>query len=330
MSRQLVTVRTVREIKPIVGADAIDCAVVDGWPVVVKRGEFTAGGQGLFFEIDSWLPASEPRFAFLMKSPITWEGQTGMRLRTVKLRGQVSQGLLLPLHDFPERYADDIAAALGVRKYEPPIPANLAGAVSGPVPSFIRKTDQERVQNLASELEQQLGKVFEVTTKLDGTSMTVFHRDGEYGVCGRNWMFKPENTNTLCTTAASLGLQENLPFLNRNVAIQGELCGPAIQGNKERLSAHRFFVFDIWDIDAQRYLGAEERMQYVYTLGLDHVPVVHKAFELTDTSVDGILALADGPSYNVDTKREGLVFKRADGTMSFKAISNSWLLAHNE
>lgn len=346
MTRQLVTLRRIKELRPIPDADAIECAIVDGWPVVVKKGEFTVGDEGVYFEIDSFLPATDERFAFLLKNKITWDGREGMRLRTVKLRGQVSQGLILPVKAFEETLQhvldgnyDTLADALNVVKYEPPIPASLAGEVEGPMPSFIRKTDEERVQNLPNVIAEHSGHAFEVTTKLDGTSMTVFYKDGQVGVCGRNWWFKDTNQNSLCTVAEKSGL---LRFLKeygdqsgQNFAVQGELMGEGIQGNKEKLRGHKFFLFNIWHIDRQEYLDKTNR-HFLFSLmrsggvDIEHAPYLEDLTLDRFTSVDDIVAFADGPSYNPDTKREGLVFKRIDGKFSFKAISNAWLLKHGE
>ena len=192
--RKLVTVRTVDAIRPIAGADAIDCATVEGWQVVVKKGEFQAGDRCVYFEIDAFLPLTDSRFDFLARNKSTWLGREGVRLRTVKLRGQLSQGLILPLAGFPEiasavaNDADaDLTALLGVEKWEATQAAGLSGQPAGAFPAFIRKTDQERIQNLREVLYEQALTEFEVTLKLDGSSMTVFYRQGEAGVCSRNY-----------------------------------------------------------------------------------------------------------------------------------------------
>ncbi len=324
--RQLVTRRHIEALRPIPGADRIEVARVDGWDVIVKRGEFAVGDDAIYFEIDSWLPAHDERFAFLRRDA----AGDRIRLRTIKLRGQVSQGLLLPASRFPElRYDADLAAQLNVALWEPPIPTELSGPVSGPVPSFIRKTDQERVQNLPTVIADSDGVVFEVTVKLDGTSMTVFHNAGTVGVCGRRFQFTSDNTNSLCSVARELAIPEQLTRLGRNIAIQGELMGPKIQDNKERLSTHQFFVFDVWDIDNQRYLSVAERGDIVSTFGLQRVPLLHSDFHIPRTwTVDDLLHMADGPSLAPSVAREGVVFKAIDGTMSFKVISNAWLVEH--
>jgi hypothetical protein len=100
--RKLTSVRQIGELNPIPGADAIEVATIDGWKLVVKRGEFKVGDYCVYFEIDSFLPKENPVFAFLMTRGVrTFEGGEGHKLKTIKLRGQLSQGLALPLSSFP-------------------------------------------------------------------------------------------------------------------------------------------------------------------------------------------------------------------------------------
>jgi RNA ligase (TIGR02306 family) len=178
MDRKLVTLRRVRELKPIPDADRIELALVDGWQCVVGKGDFQSDDVGVFFEIDSLLPV-ESRFEFLRKSYFKkLPDREGFRLRTVKLRGQLSQGLLMPLKIFPEiegkGVGDDVTEVLGVIKYEPLIPAHLAGTVKGSFPSFVAKSDEERLQNLPGLFETCRGLEFEATVKMDGSSMTAY------------------------------------------------------------------------------------------------------------------------------------------------------------
>ena len=188
-------------------------AIVDGWKVVVaKNVGHKVGDLVVYCEIDSFLPIKE-EFEFLRKSSYKKMGdQEGFRLKTIKLRGQVSQGLILPLNVLKtteiiqtkitkqvwgnqiELFAedgtpmvdigDDVTEVLGIVKYEPPIPAELAGKVKGLFPSFLRKTDEERVQNLALEYEtyKNSNHQFYVTEKLDGSSATFYFKDGVFGV----------------------------------------------------------------------------------------------------------------------------------------------------
>jgi RNA ligase (TIGR02306 family) len=150
MERKLASIQVIREILPIEGADAIELAVVNGWKVVVaKNVGHSVGDWVVYCEIDSFLPIRE-EFEFLRKSSYKKMGdQEGFRLRTIKLRGQLSQGLILPISIFGDfswtAYEGmDVTEKLGIVKYEPPIPAELAGKVKGQFPSFLRKTDEER------------------------------------------------------------------------------------------------------------------------------------------------------------------------------------------
>ncbi|MDK2126420.1 RNA ligase (ATP) [Parachitinimonas caeni] len=346
--RKLVTVRKVDAIQPIPGADAIECATVEGWTVVIKKGEFQPGERCVFFEIDAFLPLADPRYAFLAKNKVRWNEKEGIRLRTIKLRGQLSQGLILPLADFPEISArldglsdirlreQDFADLLGIEKWEAPIPAELGGEVEGAFPAFIRKTDQERIQNLPDVLSSRADEVFEVTVKLDGSSMTVFHHEGVSGVCGRNWWLKETPSNSLWQVARQDRLTEALTALGRSLALQGEIVGTGIQGNPEKLQGKAFYLFDIFDIDRGSYLGPVERLAVVDQLRalgatIQLVPIL----ELTTLRRFGgqlaqVLAYAEGPSLNPATSREGVVFKQLDGSFSFKAISNSYLLKHGD
>lgn len=345
--RKLVTVRKVASLRAIPGADAIECASVEGWDVVVKKGEFQPGDSCVFFEIDAFLPLADARYAFLAKNKITWNDAEGIRLRTIKLRGQISQGLILPLASFPEITEAatlspqalrelDFSERLGIQKWEAPVPASLAGEIEGAFPSVIRKTEQERIQNLPGLLTDQADLEFEVTVKLDGSSMTVFHHDGVVGVCGRNWWFRETAGNSLWRVARESRLVDALAAFPRNLALQGEIIGAGIQGNPEQLKGQAFHLFDVYDIDRQAYLGREERGQVVRELRalgatLDEVPFL----ETTSLAKFGgdlaqVLAYAEGPSLNPQTLREGVVFKRLDGSFSFKAISNSYLLKHGD
>lgn len=343
--RKLVTVRQIAAIRPIPGADAIECATVEGWEVVVKKGEFTPGDRCVYFEIDAFLPLDDARYGFLTRNRRTWNGSEGVRLCTIKLRGQISQGLILPLAEFPEIIArleadagagreQDFTELLRVQKWEPAVPAELQSEIAGPFPWYVPKTDQERIQNLPTVLTEEAEQTFEVTIKLDGASMTVFRRDDDTGVCSRNWWLLERAGNTPWKVARQQRLLEALVASGRNLALQGELIGEGIQGNPEKLRGQQFYLYDIWDIDRQSYLGHVERHNLLQTLrelgaDLPTVPVLElTTLDRFKQSTAAVLAYAEGPSLHPLVSREGVVFKRLDGQRSFKAISNQYLLKH--
>jgi len=206
-------------------------------------------------------------------------------------------------------------------------------------PAFMSKTDQERVQNLISMPDWFVGE-WEVTMKLDGSSMTLFTRAGTAGVCSRNLHLKDNeanNGNTLVTFARGMNYSEALPAIAEKVgfdfALQGEIMGPGIQKNREKFTKPRFFVFDVYNISEDRYLNAGERNTVLnllteYTNTVEHVPVLIEGLLITEdqVNVDWFLAMAEQPSIN-HKFAEGIVFKNLkDGDKSFKVISNRFLL----
>jgi RNA ligase (TIGR02306 family) len=331
--RKMATIRVVDGIAPIDGADAIETAVIGGWKVVVKRGEFTVGDRAVYLEIDSWVPTELAPFLSKGKEPREFNGVKGERLRTVKLRGQLSQGLLLDLDTalpFTNSFqdGDDVSEVLNIQKWERPMNAQLAGMARGNFPSVIPKTDQERVQNLVKEIAASVSLEFEVTEKLEGSSMTCYLIDGVFGVCSRNLDLKETEGNAFWETARRERIEEKMRSCDAGSwAIQGELIGPGIQGNIYKLPEPRFYVFDVYNIQAGEYMLPGLRRGLVDHMGLRHVPVLLADKDLGVGSVDEILQWAEGRSkLNLTQEREGIVFKQIDGGMTFKAISNAYLL----
>lgn len=331
--RKLAKLVEIDALLPIEGADAIECAVVGGWKVVAKKGEYKVGSRAVYCEIDSWIPHKLAPFLSKGKEPREFEGIQGERLKTIKLRGQLSQGLLLNLDDvipWTNSYQldEDVSEVLGIIKWEKPINAQLAGICKGNFPTLIPKTDQERVQNLTKEIAVAQGSVYEVTEKLEGSSMTCYLIAGEFGVCSRNMDLKRDENNSFWQVAIRNDIENLMRQRGDNIAIQGELIGPGIQGNIYKLSKPELYVFDIYDIQEGSYITPDLRRAIITGMGLNHVPVLESNFKL-ETDVEGLLTKAEGHSVLGDItgpEREGLVFKQVNGGMTFKAISNKYLL----
>ncbi len=342
--RKLAKIVRIDELNPIEGADAIECAVVGGWKVVAQKGLYNVGDLAVYFEIDSWIPTELAPFLSKGKEPREFEGVKGERLKTIKLRGQLSQGLLMPLREIKSDFqmdafveGDDVTEVLGIKKWEKPMNAQLAGICKSTFPSLIPKTDQERVQNLKKEVTQAIeaGTRYEITEKLEGSSMTVYRIRGEFGVCSRNMDLKEVAGNTFWDVARQDDIEAKMIAVDEfwDFAIQGELIGPGIQGNIYKLTKPEFRVFDVYNIQAGEYLKPEARRVLIEKMGLKHVPVLAYTADLYDTlgitDVDGILKFAEGKSVMGDItgpEREGIVFKEVNGGMTFKAISNKYLL----
>ena len=349
MSRKLATIETVSDVLPIEKANAIEKVRVRDWWCVAKKGEFRLGDACVFFEIDSLLPSSNPAFAFLGERSREYTIQlddgttaTGYRLRTVKLRGQISQGLALPLSAFTygsgtisssivDVQGADLTEFLGVHLWERPVSKSVKsvmGFARGPFPSFIPKTDEERVQNMRVEIEANAGRQCYVTEKLDGTSLTCYWDDGEFHVCSRNLDLK-EGDNLYWEAARPyMELLSGYALQGEVFALQGEVCGEGIQGNPLKLKGRKLYAFSIYNLMDGRYLDFESFQLVCGALGIDTVPILD-AIRLP-SSVAAVLALADGKSeLNSQCDREGIVIRSMDqrnNRLSFKAVSNRYLL----
>lgn len=332
MERILASVVMIDDVAPIPGADLIEVATVKGWKLVIKKGEYQPGDAAIYCEIDSFLPVI-PALEFLRKSSYRKMGETeGFRLKTMKLRGQISQGLLLPvdmLNGHVYTLGEDVTVRLGIIKYEAPVPAALAGIMKGGFPSFIPKTDEERIQNLSDQYAAYRSSPCYVTEKLDGSSVTYYYRDGEFGVCSRNLELRESEENTLWKVARRLDIPGKLAALGKNVAIQGEMIGEGIQGNPYDIRAQTVYFFNAYNIDAGEYLSMPAFLALMQELTLQPVPVLEEAFLLPDT-IDELLSFAEGAAIlapaNKRVEREGLVIRSADRRVSFKVISNKFLL----
>ncbi|MFO0937425.1 MAG: RNA ligase (ATP) [Gemmataceae bacterium] len=346
--RTLASIQTVNSVEPILNADAIEKIRILGWWVVSKKGEYKPGDRLVYCEIDSLLPV-RPEFEFLRASsfkPANEDMPAGFRIKTLKLRGQVSQGICFPLSILPEgtgtELGTDVTDVLGIRKWEPPIPVGMGGKVKGMFPGFLPKTDETRVQLLEAVLNRHRGKTFYVTEKLDGTSFTAFIREGTFGICSRNlWMDETDEQNILARISKRLKFEEKLRESSQrrgeDLAIQAEVIGPGIQKNKYGLKEVTLRVFSVLNVETFRLLDHADSLNVIRELGLESVPQLGTV-EL-DNTVDELVALAEGTSVlNPMVQREGIVLRPlqeehdADigGRLSFKAINPKFLLKYDE
>ena len=335
--RKLASIRKVTELKPIAGADLIQLALVDGWQCVVKKDEFRVGDLAVYCEVDSFLPVVE-QFEFLRKSSYKQlpSGEEGFRLKTMRLRGELSQGLLLPLAVLGAAGAalhegDDVTELLGIGKYDPPLPAAMSGVAKGFFPAWLPKTDEERIQNCWVDLPKDVDYV--MTEKLHGTSATFYLRDGEFGLCSRNLDLLPDAGGLYTDVARALGLETRLRDYaaatgTTGLALQGEIIGEGINGNYYQVAGRQFFVFNVFN-EATGYLSPAAAGQVVASLELQHVPVLSTTYRLAD-SCAAVLAEAEAPSvFPRQPVREGIVLRHhpASGPrISCKVISNQHLL----
>ncbi len=341
----MATIRRIDNIEPIEGADAIMVATVGGWKSVIKKEEFKIGDLAIYLEVDSWCPYEYKPELSKGKEPRSYDGIKGERLKTIRLRGQISQGLLLPVsvgidafvgskfddgQELSEVFfeGNDVSEILNIQKYEPP-PEFTSANARGSFPSYGPKSDQERIQNCYSDVCKLFDKfTWTVSEKIEGQSFCSYFYNGEFGVCSRN-INLTDSDNTYWNSARKYDLETKLRNLGKNLMVYFEQTGPGIQGNIYGQNSYMLFMFDVFDIDAQSYYSPREMMTFAKELNLVTVPILETDCSLNDMTCDDILKKADGISVLgfTDTLREGLIFKlNSDRRTSWKAVSNSYLL----
>ena len=370
--RKLARVVLVDSIHPIEGADRIELVIVGGWQVVVQKGLYTVGSKAVFCEVDSLLPLERPCFESLggisSKLKFTIDDKPYARIKTMKLRKQLSQGFCVPLSDAgvgaDVAIDTDVTKLLGVIKYEAAGEKALNGTPGNPkagttalgFPKFVPKTDQTRVQNITVQFAQarDKGELFEKSFKLDGSSLTAFIKDETIGVASRNVGFRihdetipfftavkkwlqgkgwkrtiKADDNAFTQMAEKAGLLTALVNDGRNIAIQGEMVGPSIQKNFEGVAENEFYCYDIYLIDEQAYTLPKERQEFCAEPGIKHVPLASSHAVTLPVDVATAIADADGPSGLKGKMREGFVYKSMSRDFSFKVVSTKYLLAED-
>lgn len=337
MERKLATIQTIKDIQPIPNADKIDVCSVLGWKVVSRKGEFKVGEQAIYLEIDSLLPfTSWSEFLRDQKNP-----EKPIRLRSKKLRGQVSQGLLLPLSILPEtihiyQEGEDVTQALNVILYVPPIPACLSGQVRGSFPSVCPKSDEMRIQSYPDVLKELKGKEVYWSVKMDGTSASFMNIDGDIHVCSRNLSLKETEGNTYWKVFRKYDLENVLKDAG-SFSISGEVCGPSIQKNTAGLKDHELFVFNVYDIKNGRFLDFVDFKGFCSKYHLTTVPIDRTGMFSFET-VDGLVDEATRVKYANGSRAEGYVIRPVvegysdvlSGRLSVKVINNEYLLKNED
>lgn len=317
MERELATLDTIASLEPIAGADQIELATVRGWKTVVRKGEFQVGDSIIYFEVDSALPLDDERFSFLgARGTKVIDSKNYHVLKTVRLRGQISQGLVLPSEQFEQNGIPEIF------KWEKPIPlAN--GTLKGAFPTqWAPKTDAERIQNLGDVIDQINELDWVATEKIDGTSTTYINDRGTLRIASRNYELDVSPDLMQFRVSQSLRLMDHLP---EGYAVQGEVFGPGIQGNPLGVEELQFRAFNL--LKEGGLLRYDEWPEELVCL---QVPVL--PWTLPET-VDEIVAQADGMKSVISPERraEGVVWHCGSpqdflgGRDGFKAISNDYL-----
>jgi RNA ligase (TIGR02306 family) len=345
--RKMAHIERVIKIEPIVNADSIEVAKVLGWQLIVRKGEFKEEDFGVFFEIDSLLPI-DPRYEFLRKNCFKklQDGSEGFKLRTMRLRGTLSQGLLLPLSSFPElsgmiegtiNEGDDVSEILKVTKWEPPIPAIMGSSIVriSTFPPYCPKTDEIRIQAEPGLIEELKGKSVYITQKVNGTNATFLRYEGEIHVCTRNNSIKDEGDNVYWKMYRKYGI-DKLFESRDNIAIQGEIVGPGIQKNPMGLNECCLYVFNVFDILGGKYLDYPDFIVFCLKNNLTMVPLIKE--DMFNWTMEELLEMAKGKYKTSGKEQEGIVIRPIveayseilKGRLSVKVVNNDYLLKETE
>lgn len=346
--RKLASIQRIWKIEPIEGADRIELAHVLGWQCVVNKGQFKPMDEAVYFEVDSFLPI-RPEFEFMRASSYkrTDVMGEGFKLRTLRFKGQISQGLLLPIGVFPElpdglNVGDDVTELLGIKKWEIEEKITSAGTAIGTLPYDIPHTDETRVQAEPELINAFAGLEYYISTKMDGSSHSIGIDEEGFHVTGHNYEYADDGKSAFYNLVNERGFKEKLEAYVKNhslrtMTIQGELCAPGIQQNRLKLLKPEWYVFTIRE-DGKR-IGLQKMLDICEELGMEHVPIEEVGVDLPSKypTVDSLLTRADG-EYPKGGKKEGIVIRPTEpifcslisASLSMKVVSNKYLLKNEE
>jgi len=349
----LATIQKVLRVIPIPDADSIELAFVLGWQVVIKKGEYKEGDLCCYIQIDTVVPETE-YFDFLRERKY--------RVRTIRLRKQLSQGLIVPMPKGKFKEGDDVTDIIGVKKYEKPdnnpdrfekprmpkkwykkafyifkynflykiFPA-LKRKQRSPFPKhLVGITDEERIQNMPQVLTKYAGKEFVVSYKLDGSSITIIHSKvfgkSKFRICSRRFELHDKKNDwyrVFADTKFNLEVLKLVKHFGTNdIIVQGEAIGK-FNGNHHNLPSEQIRVFNIY-VNGKR-INQKDLIDTCLRNNIPHCPK-YKTTTLNH-SLDEILKESEiRDVLNPWVDAEGLVWRCVEDNMSFKVLNNRYLL----
>lgn len=325
-----VTIEIVKSVAPLENSDNLDLIKVLGYQSITRRGTFKEGDFCIWHHPDTVVDLSIPCYAFLKDA----------RIRTIKLRGTYSTGLALPISDLLEDKLScpvegtDVTSIMGATRYSKGLPKQIHAQAKGSFPAFLIKTDELNLKShprLFKEMEEKTTECgVYITGKMDGTSITYYVKDGVFGICSRNLELKPGFESVAGAYAIKHEIEEKLKMTGINIAIQGELIGPGIQGNRHKLIDVEFRMFNQFDIDKQKYLTIWEMLYGPYRVDVKsvdciytgHLPSLEDLGQMANSLVDyeGIVVRPN----------ESLYSEYAHRMLSGKIISEKWAAEYGE
>ncbi len=311
---KLATVEKISNIQPIEGADKIMLATVLGWQVVIKKGEYQIGDLCVYIPIDTIVNPTKEYFKFLVdpKNPDVWP-----RIRTIRLRGKCSQGLIIPMSSLDQSLTyqedDDVSVQLDVKKYEKEnqiTPSGTSSRYTFPT-EIIPITDEDNLRSKYKVLNEMKGKELYITQKMDGSSMTLIKKGDTFMVCSRRLILEPDAI--MYQWVQREKINQRIIDYGQNLAIQGEFCGPKVNGNQLGLTDYKFYVFNVKNLDTGKFYGWDEIKALCNELKIESVPLVSIFMCDDNWTIDKFQEVANQQTYIHETGKkvpgEGIVIR---------------------
>lgn len=353
--RKLASIQIVSDIEKHTNADSLELSTVLGWQIITRIGETEKGKKIIYCEIDSKLPIKASWLPDGVKAKILRDHKKKwFRIRTQKIRGEISYGLIIPFTDnlpLPSgvdvppidwysslEIGTDVTRLLGIAKYEPPSFTGryslYASKIGDTFPThLLSKTDEGRLQSEPHLLKNLHGLPYYISVKMDGTSVTylINPTNDEFLVCSRNFIRKrPEKIETCPYWEVAIKYDiENKLRKFPHLAIQGEILAPNIQKNLCELKDIQLNVFNMIDLRDRSYLSIDNMIEMCKTLDISHVPIEERADSFQYDNIKVLVKKAEGNYPKTSNPREGLVIRSLDSSISFKVINVDYLLRNN-
>lgn len=218
----------------------------------------------------------------------------------------------------------DVTTFLQIRKYEKPIPAELAGVSVGHIPGFLIITDEDNLRSTPEAVPEMYGRPYYITRKEDGSSGTYFIRNETFGVCSRRVHLKESENNGFWRMAKKYDIENVLKtaFPNQNIAIQGEVVGPGIQKNKLGVKELEFRLFNMFDINSRSYFDYTRLVEFTTKYNIPMVPLINEGSAFGYT-LEELVKLAMDQKYPTDGPAEGIVIRPKEPFYS-NTLKKSW------
>lgn len=334
-NRKLASIQIINEIKTHQNAEKLELAKVLGWQVVINKEQLLkTNDKVIYFEIDSILPKEEWS-KFMEKCKY--------RVKTIKLRGELSQGLIIPIINiFPKldrefNEGEDLTEFLKITKHEEEEIEKNGNQSSVKISSFptnfgIEKTDEPRIQSNPKILDSFLGNPYIATLKYDGTSSTFIYdeKNSEFIVCSRNNKIDKNEVDLYWKTAINYKIEEILKT-NPDFILQGEIYGPKINNNYLGVKNVKLVIFNVYSISKQKGIDYQEMVEFCKNNKLDYAELMLSGDKFDET-ITSLLEKVKGNYPNTTFPREGYVFRLKNDwdiknkRSSFKVINNDFLL----